>query len=113
MSIWIEFLSLATKWLLVNMNSQEWLVVKDQWCFPNVLAQLMPTHTISTWAASLIDRNEDELCGWEADIWRDEKNLKDHVSYNLNSFSSLMFLIIIQQLVFFSSPIIVQNLATF
>ena len=47
------------------------------------------------------NRNEDELWGWEADIWRDEKNLKDHVSYNLNSFSSLMFLIIIQQPVFF------------
>ena len=61
MSIWTEFLSLATKWVLVNMNSQEWLIVKDQWCFPNVLAQLIPTHTISTCVSSLIDRNEEEL----------------------------------------------------
>lgn len=40
--------------------------------------------------------------------------LKDHVSYNLNSFSSLMFLIIVQQQFFFKiSLIVVQNLVTF
>lgn len=46
---------------LVNMNSQEWLIVKDPMVFPNIQAQLIPTHTISTCVSSLIDRNEEEL----------------------------------------------------
>ena len=100
MSVWTEILTLAAKWVLVNMNSQEWLIVKDQRCFPNVLAQLTPTHTISTcfffnrqgWGWAL------RLGGRHTERWK--KNLKDHVSYDLNSFSSLMFFIIVQQLVF-------------